>query len=300
MMQRVLLVAWKGATATGWVQPLEAAGYTVLLEDTTGERAWRTAKERGIDCVIIDGQKKPSHGRATGNSLRDTAKTREIPIIWTNLDPEDEAGVRTDVHPDRTLAAPTEFDAALSVLSELAALRAPVELPAPAPTSAEPPPAITPVEDTSAPSADATEEPAESAPVTARPVATRKRAPRSEAARSAAPKTSSKTSPKSTPKTPGKATSGKKPAADKASTGKPSARKSVSKPPARKTPAKKPSTTRKATGKTADASGAKATGRKTTGAPKSASRKTSKPSGTGGKVAARKAPRPVSGRSTRK
>jgi hypothetical protein len=101
------------------VGALTAGGYTVLLEDTTGERAWRTAKERGIDVVIIDGQKKPSHGRQTGYALRDTAKTRNIPIIWTNLDTEDGASVETEVHPDVVLPAPTDASGALSALQAL-------------------------------------------------------------------------------------------------------------------------------------------------------------------------------------
>lgn len=121
MIERVLLVAWKGSSATAWVDTLKSGGYTVLLEDTTGERAWRTAKERGIDCVIIDGQKKPSHGRQTGHALRDTAKTRGIPIIWTNLDPEDATGVQAEVKPDVTLPAPTDAGGALVALQALAA-----------------------------------------------------------------------------------------------------------------------------------------------------------------------------------
>jgi hypothetical protein len=48
MIQRVLLVAWKTSAATQWVPALQAAGYMVFLEDTTGDRAWRIAKERGI------------------------------------------------------------------------------------------------------------------------------------------------------------------------------------------------------------------------------------------------------------
>lgn len=119
MGARVLLVAWKGSTATSWVEPLTESGYTVLLEDTTGERAWRTAKERGIDVVIIDGQKKPSHGRQTGHALRDTAKTREIPIIWTNLDQEDSDAVQTEVRPDVTLVAPTDAFGTLAALQAL-------------------------------------------------------------------------------------------------------------------------------------------------------------------------------------
>ena len=119
MGARVLLVAWKGSTATSWVEPLTESGYTVLLEDTTGERAWRTAKERGIDVVIIDGQKKPSHGRQTGHALRDTAKTREIPIIWTNLDQEDSNAVQNEVRPDVTLVAPTDAFGTLAALQAL-------------------------------------------------------------------------------------------------------------------------------------------------------------------------------------
>lgn len=119
MIERVLLVAWKGSSATAWVETLRAGGYTVLLEDTTGERAWRTAKERGIDVVVIDGQKKPSHGRQTGHALRDTAKTRNIPIIWTNLDVEDVASVNAEVRPDVALDAPTDARKALQALREL-------------------------------------------------------------------------------------------------------------------------------------------------------------------------------------
>jgi hypothetical protein len=113
-------VAWKGSSATAWVETLKSGGCTVLLEDTTGERAWRTAKERGIDAVIIDGQKKPSHGRQTGHALRDTAKTRNIPIIWTNLDTEDAVSVAAEVKPDVTLAAPTDATSALAALQSLA------------------------------------------------------------------------------------------------------------------------------------------------------------------------------------
>lgn len=119
MIQRVLLVAWKGSSATGWVDALRAGGFQVLLEDTTGERAWRTAKERGIDLVIIDGQKKPSHGKATGNALRDTAKTRNIPIIWTNGNTDDESSVRSEVRPDVLLMAPTDAHNALSAIRTL-------------------------------------------------------------------------------------------------------------------------------------------------------------------------------------
>jgi hypothetical protein len=119
MGARVLLVAWKGSSATAWVEPLQSGGYTVLLEDTTGERAWRTAKERGIDVVIIDGQKKPSHGRQTGYALRDTAKTRNIPIIWTNLEQDDSTAVQTEVRPDVTLMAPTDALGTLAALDSL-------------------------------------------------------------------------------------------------------------------------------------------------------------------------------------
>lgn len=124
MIERVLLVAWKGSPAAQWLETLRAGGYTVLLEDTTGERAWRTAKERGIQAVIIDGLKKPTHGRQTGHALRDTRKTENIPIIWTNLGVEDAATVQREVNPDVMLDAPTDATQALEALNALAARHA--------------------------------------------------------------------------------------------------------------------------------------------------------------------------------
>jgi len=139
MIERVLLVAWKGSAATAWVDTLRSGGFQVLLEDTTGERAWRTAKERGIDLVIIDGQKKPSHGRATGHTLRDTAKTRDIPIVWTNLDVEDTAAIHAEVHPDMLLPAPTDAGMALAAVCSLQASAAAAAAAAPAASAGDDP-----------------------------------------------------------------------------------------------------------------------------------------------------------------
>lgn len=121
MIKRVLLVAWKGARATQWAEPLRAAGYTVLLESKTGERAWRAAKERGIEVIIIDGEKKPTQGRQTGHILRDTEKTEKIPILWTNLSPDDAEIVMKEVSPQMCVNAPTDETQALDALNALAA-----------------------------------------------------------------------------------------------------------------------------------------------------------------------------------
>lgn len=120
MFKRVLLVAPKGARAVEWQETLRNAGCTVLHEHSTGERAWRAAKERGIEAVVIDGEKKPSLGRQAGQLLRDTQKTAGLPIVWTNLDPLQADAVQAEVAPDRTLAAPTSVDDAMSALRELA------------------------------------------------------------------------------------------------------------------------------------------------------------------------------------
>lgn len=148
MLERVLLVAWKGSAATQWVDALKAGGYTVLLEDTTGERAWRTAKERGIEVVIIDGQKKPSHGRQTGHQLRDTEKTKNIPIIWTNRE-EEHTPLLKEVLPDLEVPSPTSVDAALEALNRLRAARgaapvtpAPIEVPVQRPVAPPPAPVV--------------------------------------------------------------------------------------------------------------------------------------------------------------
>ncbi|MFM2152090.1 MAG: hypothetical protein RL199_525 [Pseudomonadota bacterium] len=151
MIERLLLVAWKGSQSVGWAETFRSSGYTVLVEETTGERAWRTAKERGIDCVVIDGEKKPSLGRQTGYQLRDTAKTRGIPIVWANLNPDEASLVQSDVRPDVTLPRPTDPSEVLAAIVTLdlareadrLAAEPPVEAPVvvTSPTSAEPPPA---------------------------------------------------------------------------------------------------------------------------------------------------------------
>jgi hypothetical protein len=120
MIERLLLVAWKGSQSVGWAETFRASGYTVLVEETTGERAWRTAKERGIECIVIDGDKKPSLGRQTGYQMRDTAKTREIPIVWANLNPEEASLVQADVRPDVTLPRPTDAAEVLAAIESLA------------------------------------------------------------------------------------------------------------------------------------------------------------------------------------
>jgi hypothetical protein len=119
MIERLLLVAWKGSQSVGWAETFRSSGYTVLVEETTGERAWRTAKERGIDCVVIDGEKKPSLGRQTGYQLRDTAKTRGIPIVWANLNPDEASLVQADVHPDVTLPRPTDASEVIAAIVTL-------------------------------------------------------------------------------------------------------------------------------------------------------------------------------------
>jgi DNA-binding response OmpR family regulator len=138
MIERLLLVAWKGSQSVGWAETLRASGYTVLVEETTGERAWRTAKERGIDCVVIDGDKKPSLGRQTGYQLRDTAKTREIPIIWANLNPEEASLVQADVRPDVMLPRTTDAAEVVAAIESLGLAREALRL-ATQPTPTPPP-----------------------------------------------------------------------------------------------------------------------------------------------------------------
>jgi DNA-binding NarL/FixJ family response regulator len=115
----VLLVAWGQSVARTWVQPLEAAGFNVVVEDRDGQRAYRWAREHR-PAVVIDGSTLPSHGRELANSLLTTAWGRTLPVILTNVTDSDREKTERKAPGARAiLPAPTGADAILSLLASL-------------------------------------------------------------------------------------------------------------------------------------------------------------------------------------
>lgn len=93
MPNRVQLVHWKEAEAQGRIARLRAAGYEVAYAEATPDLL-HAVKERPPDAVVIDLSRLPSHGRELALFLRQQKRTRRIPLVFVDGDPENVARTR--------------------------------------------------------------------------------------------------------------------------------------------------------------------------------------------------------------
>jgi DNA-binding response OmpR family regulator len=117
----LLLVAWWRSPARAWVEPLEAAGFRVVVEDRDGARAYRWARDDRPAAVVIDCATLPSHGHELAKALSSTAWGRRLPVILTNVgEAEREQTARAAPGALTVLAAPTSVEPLISLLRRLA------------------------------------------------------------------------------------------------------------------------------------------------------------------------------------
>jgi CheY-like chemotaxis protein len=100
---RVQLVCWKEAEGRERVRALRAAGLSVAYEPD-GAAALRAVREELPDVVVIDLGRLPSHGRALALTLRQSKRTRRIPLVFLGGAGEKLARIRGEL-PDATYAA---------------------------------------------------------------------------------------------------------------------------------------------------------------------------------------------------
>jgi DNA-binding response OmpR family regulator len=83
-MNCICLVHWKSSEAQHRILYLEKAGFKVQLLSSNGTA---TGKLRAHPpaAVIIDLSRMPSHGRDVAVSLRLSAATRNVPILFTDF-----------------------------------------------------------------------------------------------------------------------------------------------------------------------------------------------------------------------
>jgi len=121
-MARVQLVHWKAEEGRARAQSLRAAGLRVEYEVDV-PAALRAAKDDPPDAVVIDLTRLPSQGRGLACALRQSKRTRTVPLVFVGGEPAKVARIQKEL-PDATFV--DWADAAPAVER---ALRAPVRDP---------------------------------------------------------------------------------------------------------------------------------------------------------------------------
>ncbi|NOT31020.1 MAG: hypothetical protein HOP15_11280 [Planctomycetes bacterium] len=106
-MARIQLVHWKEAEGRERAQELRAAGLCVEYEvDAPG--ALRASKDDPPAAIVIDLTRLPSHGRELAWALRQSKKTRHVPLVFVGGEPAKVARIHEEL-PD---ASYTDWPAA--------------------------------------------------------------------------------------------------------------------------------------------------------------------------------------------
>ena len=118
-MPRVRLYHWKAAEAGPLIAALKGAGYSVDYEETHTPTMFREVRESPPDAFVVDLTRSPSHGRELVVALRGSKKTRHVPVVFVDGDPEKVEVVRR-VIPDAVYTSRAKVAAALSRARPLA------------------------------------------------------------------------------------------------------------------------------------------------------------------------------------
>jgi CheY-like chemotaxis protein len=130
-MAFVQVIHWKPEEAGELVEACHAAGFEAECNPSPdGTSVTRLFRARVPDAVVIDLNRLPSHGREVGVWLRQTKKTRHVPIVYVDGEPDKVERIRSML-PDATFTTAARVRAALK-----SAVRAGVSAPS------VPPPAI--------------------------------------------------------------------------------------------------------------------------------------------------------------
>ncbi len=109
---RIFLVHWHEADAAERAARLRKLGYRVDYGFTEGGDPCRQIKADVPAIVVIDLGRLPSHGRATALALRESKKTRRVPLVFVDGVSDKVERVR-EMFPDATFATWSGIGAAL-------------------------------------------------------------------------------------------------------------------------------------------------------------------------------------------
>jgi hypothetical protein len=131
-LPRVILISWKAEEAESRVNGLRAAGVDATVELPAGPEFLKMLEAAPPGAIVIDLDRRPSHGREIGLWLRQRKAVRSIPLVFAGGAAERVAAVRA-LLPD---AAFTEWDKAAEAVRAVLA--------APPPKFARPPSIMAP------------------------------------------------------------------------------------------------------------------------------------------------------------
>lgn len=104
-MARIILVHWNQAEWKERADRLVGAGYDVDPTRWTAETTnLRALSEKPPDAFVIDLGRLPSHGRAVAMALRQSSRTRCVPLVFVDGEPEKVARTRA-LLPDAVFAS---------------------------------------------------------------------------------------------------------------------------------------------------------------------------------------------------
>ena len=93
-MPRVRLIHWKAEEASARAEQLAAAGFRVEFSPHSPPDLFRRLKSDPPDAVVIDLTRLPSHGREIAGALRKQKRTRHVPLVFADGDPERVARIK--------------------------------------------------------------------------------------------------------------------------------------------------------------------------------------------------------------
>src|SRR5262249_12381199 len=95
-LARIQLVHWKEEEGRARARELRAAGLRVEYE-VDAAAALRATKDDPPDAIVIDLSRLPSHGREVAWALRQTKRTRNLPLVFVGGEPARVARIRGEL-----------------------------------------------------------------------------------------------------------------------------------------------------------------------------------------------------------
>ncbi len=94
---RVRLLHWKAEEASVLIDILQASSYLVEYDEEFRPALMKSWREAPPDAFVIDLTRLPSHGREIAIALRQSSRTRQIPIIFCGGEKEKVSRTRSEL-----------------------------------------------------------------------------------------------------------------------------------------------------------------------------------------------------------